>query len=75
MVLEHNQRSTWTLPLRELRVAPLGGHCGETMELEGREPIINTLLHLSRHINGIHEKESFWFEDRRHRVRRYDTTP
>jgi hypothetical protein len=26
--------------LRELRDAPLGGHCGETIELERREPIM-----------------------------------
>jgi len=65
MVLEHNSRSTWTHPLRELRDAPLGGHFGETMELEGREPTINTLPDLSRHPNGIHKKEWFWFEERR----------
>ena len=43
----------------ELRDAPLGGRCGKTMELKGREPTINTLLHLSRHPKGIHEKEQF----------------
>jgi len=59
---------------RTFRDAPLGGHCGETMELEGREPTINTLLHLSRHPNGIHEIEGFWFEERKNGVRRYDTT-
>ena len=69
MVVNHNQRSTWTRPLRELRDAPLGGQCAETMELEGREPTINTLLHLSQHPNGIHEKERVWFEERRNRVR------
>jgi len=37
MVLEHNRRSTWTRSLRVLRHAPLGGHCGETMLLEGRD--------------------------------------
>jgi hypothetical protein len=36
------------------------------MELEGREPGINTPPHLSEHANGIHEK------DRRNQVRRYD---
>jgi len=51
IVVEHNQRSTWTRPLRELRDTPLGGHCSETMQLEGREPTINTLPHLSRHPN------------------------
>jgi len=34
-----------TRPLRELRDAPLGGRCGETMELERREPTINILPH------------------------------
>jgi hypothetical protein len=27
--------------LRELRDVSLGGHCGETMELEGRKPTIS----------------------------------
>jgi hypothetical protein len=40
LVVQHNQRSTWTHPLRELRD-------GETMEIEGREPTINTPPHLS----------------------------
>ena len=31
--------------------------CGEMAELEGRECIINTPLHLSRHPKGIFEKE------------------
>jgi len=39
MVVEHDQRGTWT---RELRDAPLGGRGGETKGLEGREPTINT---------------------------------
>jgi len=38
MVLEHNQRSTFTHALRELSDASHGGHCGETMELESRKP-------------------------------------
>jgi len=74
MVVKHNERSTRTLTLRELRDAPLGGRCGETMELDGREPTINAPPHLSRHPNGIHEKEQFWLEERRNRVRRYDTS-
>ena len=45
MVLEHDWRSTWPHPVRELRDAPHGGRCGETMELEGREPTINTPPH------------------------------
>jgi len=58
----------------ELRDARPGGRCGETMQLEGREPTINTTPHLSQHPKGIHEKEQFWFEEWRNRVRRYDTT-
>jgi len=54
---------------------PLGGRCGETMELEGREPTIATPPCLSRHPNRIHEKEGFWFEKCMNRVRRYATTP
>jgi hypothetical protein len=34
-------------------------HCGETMELEGTEAIINTPPHLSWHPKGIPEKEQF----------------
>jgi len=48
--------------------------CGETLELEDSEPIINMLPHLSRHPERIHEKERFWLEVHRKRVRRYDTT-
>jgi len=59
---------------RTFRDEPFGGHCGETMELEGREPTINNPPHLSRHPNGIHEKEWFWFEEHSNQVRRYDTT-
>jgi len=74
MVLVHNQRSTWTRRLKELRDAPLGGRCAETMELEGREPTINTLPHLLWNPNGIHQKERFWFEEHRYWVRTYHTT-
>jgi hypothetical protein len=59
LVVEHNRRSTWGCPLREPRDAPLGGRCGETTELEGREPTINIPPHLSRHPNGIREGERF----------------
>jgi hypothetical protein len=34
--------------------------CGETAELEGRELIIITPPHLSRHPKGIREEERFW---------------
>jgi len=33
--------------------------CGETVELEGRQPIINTPLHLAWYPKGIHETERF----------------
>ena len=69
MVVEHNRRSAWTRPFREHRDAPLGGDCGETMQLEAREPIY-TLPHLSRHPNGIHEAEQFWLEVCKNQVRR-----
>jgi len=74
MVVEHNRRSTWTGPLRELRDAPLGGHCGETMEQEGGEPTIYNLPYLSRHPNRTHEQERLWLEQRRNLVKGYDTT-
>jgi hypothetical protein len=75
MVVKHNSRSTWTLPLRELRDALLGGHCGETTELEGREPFINTLPHLLGHPKETHEKDQIGFEKCRNPVRKYNTTP
>jgi hypothetical protein len=56
--------------LRELRDAPLGGHCGEMMQLEGREPIINTAIYHLRHPNVLHEKERFWLEESMEIVRR-----
>jgi len=46
--------------------------CGEMMELDGREPIINTPPHLSRHLQGIRENERFWPAEHRKRVRRCD---
>jgi hypothetical protein len=41
---------------------------------EDRKPIVYTPQHLSRHPNGNGEKEQFQLEERRKRVRRYDTT-
>jgi len=43
--------------------------CGETLELEGRQRIINTLPHLAWHPKGIRQKQRFWLEERRKRVR------
>jgi len=51
-----------------------GGRCGETVELDGRRPIINTQPHLWRHSKGIHEKQQLSLKERRKTVRRYDTT-
>ena len=53
--VEHNWMSTWSHPFRALGGAPLGGCCGETIELEGREPTINTLLQLWRLLRGWYE--------------------
>ena len=74
LVVEHNWRSNWRRPLREPRDAPLESGCGETTELEGRGPSINISPHLSRHPNGIREAERFLLEERRKKVRRYNTT-
>jgi len=40
--------------------------------LEGGQPIINTPLHLGWHLKGIPDKEQFWLEECRKRVRGYD---
>jgi len=74
MVVEHNQRRTWRYPLREPRDAPLGGHCGEMTQIEGRVPTINIPAHLSLHPNGFREILPFLLIERRKKVRRYDTT-
>jgi len=73
-LVKHNQSSTWTRPLRELGDEPLGGRGGEAMELEGREPTINTTPHHSRHPNVIHETELCLLVERRNWVTRHDTT-
>jgi len=49
--------------------------CGEMVELEGRQPIINTPPHLTWHPKGILEKERFLLEERRKRVRGYAGIP
>jgi len=49
--------------------------CGETVELEGRQPISNKPPHLTQHPKIIHEQEPFWLIGRRTRVRRYAEIP
>jgi len=59
--------------------APGHGHW-EDLEMHHLEAIvmkrwtINTPPHLPRHPNRIHEKERFWFNQHRNRVRSYHTT-
>jgi len=60
MLIMHNWRGAWKLPVRELRNIPLGSHCGESMELEGRELTVNTPPHLLLNPNEIHENQQFW---------------
>jgi len=74
MVVEHIWRSTWRGPLRAPKDAPLGGCCGDTVELDGSESTIDIPPHLSRHSNGIREKQPFQLEELRKKVRRYDNT-
>jgi hypothetical protein len=49
--------------------------CGETLELEGRQPIINSLPHLAWHPKGIPEKEQFCLKPCMKRVSGYATIP
>jgi hypothetical protein len=49
--------------------------CGELLELEGRQPIVNTPPHLAWHPKGIREKERFWIVERRKRVRGCEGIP
>jgi len=49
--------------------------CGEMVELERRQPIINIPPHLTWRLKAILEKEWFWLEERRNRVRGYDRIP
>jgi len=37
--------------------------CGEMVKLHFRRPIINSQLHRSWHLKGIHEEERFWLEE------------
>ena len=48
--------------------------CGETAEIEGREPILTLRRASCGSPTGIHEKELFWLEECRKRVGRYDTS-
>ena len=68
--------------LHTCRIRPLesiskftGSQCGETMELDARQPIMNTLPHVAWHPKGIFEKELFWLEEHRNRVRHYERMP
>jgi len=61
-------------PARLRRTESPAGCCGETAELEGGQPIINSLAHHLRHPKGIHEKEQFWLGKRRMSVGGCDTT-
>jgi len=49
--------------------------CGETVEIESRQLIINTPPHLTCHPKGILEKEWFWLKERRKMVRGSDGLP
>jgi len=49
--------------------------CGETLELEGRQLIINTPPLLAWHPKGICEQERFWLEERWKRVIGYEAIP
>jgi hypothetical protein len=60
--------------MRELTDVPFGGLYSVKMEVEGSEPTIDTLQHLSRHPNKINEKDLFWLDEYMNRVRRYNTT-
>jgi hypothetical protein len=50
-------------PIQELRNTPLGDHHSEMLELEGREPTINTPLQRFRHSSGIQVNERCWLEE------------
>jgi hypothetical protein len=49
--------------------------CGDTVELEGRQPIINTPPHLTWYPKGNHRKERFYLMECRKRVRGYEGIP
>jgi hypothetical protein len=49
--------------------------CGEALELECRQPIINTPLHLPWHPKGIGKQERLWLEECRQMVRACQVFP
>ena len=49
--------------------------CGETLELEGRQPMINSPPHLVWHPKGIRVKEQFCLKEHRKRVSGYEGIP
>jgi len=48
---------------------------GEILELESRQPIINTPPRLEWHSKGVHEKERIWLKQLGKRVRGYEEIP
>ena len=49
--------------------------CGETVELEGIQPILNIPPHLSWYTKRIHKKQQFYLEKCRKRVKGYEGIP
>jgi hypothetical protein len=49
--------------------------CGVTVQLLDRQPIINTLPHLTSYLMKITETAAFWLKERRKRVRGYEGIP
>ena len=49
--------------------------CGETVELDGRQPIIHTPPHLAWHPGRLLENERFWLKQRMKRVLGYEGIP
>jgi len=56
-------------------ISKLTAWCCKSLELERRNPLINTLAHFAWHPKGICEKERFWLEERTNRVRGYEDIP
>jgi len=49
--------------------------CGESLELEGRQPINKALLHLAWHPKAVGGIVWFWLEEHRKRVRESEGIP